>query len=304
MATAGKSGIGRFRDDVRAFVKGDGGKIVAIANRLLGSPDVYGHEEREPEQSVNFITCHDGFTLNDLVSYNHKHNEANREKNRDGFDDNLSWNCGFEGPTDNEKVERLRNRQVKNFLALTLIAIGTPMLLMGDEVRRCQSGNNNAYCQNNEISWFDWELVARHRDIHRFVKRLIALRLNRELPIERSDITLNELIRNQHIQWHGVKLNSPDWSHESHALSATVVSPGGGFRLHMITNAYWEQLEFELPVNRDIHGPWYRCIDTALDSPDDISDWLTAPVVEDSTYLVQPRSVVVLIARSHNALTT
>ncbi len=130
--------------------------VSKIAARFLGSPDIYGHEEREPEQSINFVTCHDGFTLNDLVSYDEKHNEANGEDNRDGDNDNRSWNCGVEGPTDDPEIERLRSRQVKNFLALTLLALGTPMLQMGDEVRRTQRGNNNAYCQDNEISWFDW----------------------------------------------------------------------------------------------------------------------------------------------------
>ena len=149
-----------------------------MAARLFGSPDIYGHEEREAEQSVNFVTCHDGFTLNDLVSYNHKHNEANGEENRDGTDDNLSWNCGVEGPTADPAVERLRTRQVKNFFTLTLLALGVPMLLMGDEVRRTQRGNNNAYCQDNEISWFDWTLLEQHRDLHRFVKMLIAHRLH------------------------------------------------------------------------------------------------------------------------------
>ena len=144
---------------------------VPRGRRLLGSPDIYGHEEREAEQSINFVTCHDGFTLNDLVSYNHKHNEANGEDNRDGSNDNLSWNCGVEGPTDDPAIEALRNRQVKNFFALELLSAGTPMLLMGDEVRRTQRGNNNAYCQDSEISWFDWSLLERHADIHRFVKR-------------------------------------------------------------------------------------------------------------------------------------
>ena len=176
---------GRFRDDVRAFVKGDGGTVQSLAHRLTGSPDVYGHEEREAEQSINFVTCHDGFTLNDLVSYNTKHNEANGHDNRDGASDNLSWNCGVEGPSDDPAVERLRNRQVKNFLALTMLAAGTPMLLMGDEVRRTQRGNNNAYCINDDTTWFDWDLVARHGDVHRFAKELIALRIGRE-PADRA----------------------------------------------------------------------------------------------------------------------
>ena len=195
---------GKFRDDVRSFLKGDNGMARTLAYRLTGSPDVYQREEREAEQSINFVTCHDGFTLNDLVSFNGKHNEDNGEGNRDGTDQNWSWNCGAEGRTDNPEIERLRNRQIKNFLTLTLLAIGTPMLLMGDEARRSQAGNNNAYCQDNEISWFDWRLLDRHADIHRFTKALIALRMSRNLPVERLDMTLSELLRRQPIQWHGV----------------------------------------------------------------------------------------------------
>src|SRR5258705_13693952 len=144
-----------------------------MANRLLGSPDVYGHQEREPEKSVNFVTSHDGFTLNDLVSYDRKHNEANGEENRDGSDDNRTWNCGVEGPTDDPAVEQLRNRQGKNFFAVVLLALGTPILLMGDEVRRTQRGNNNAYCLDDDTSWLDWNLLGRHDDVRRFVRLLI-----------------------------------------------------------------------------------------------------------------------------------
>jgi glycogen operon protein len=239
---------GRFRDDVRSFLKGENGTARAMAFRLTGSPDVYRREEREAEQSINFVTCHDGFTLNDLVSFNTKHNEANGEGNRDGADHNASWNCSVEGPTADPEVERLRNRQVKNFLTLTLLATGTPMLLMGDEVRRTQGGNNNAFCQNNEISWFDWTLIEKHADFHRFVRELIALRMNRNLPVERLDMTLTELLRRQPIQWHGVKLNAPDWGHESHTLAATVRLFGYPLFLHLIINAYWEALEFEIPA--------------------------------------------------------
>jgi glycogen operon protein len=165
---------GRFRDDIRSFVKGDEGKAWALGQRILASPDIYAAEGREPEQSVNFVTCHDGFTLEDLVSYDTKHNEANGEDNRDGNDQNLSWNCGVEGPTDDPEIERLRRRQVKNLLTLELLAVGVPMLTMGDEVRRTQLGNNNAYCQDSEISWFDWRLLDEHADVHRFTKLLIA----------------------------------------------------------------------------------------------------------------------------------
>jgi len=287
---------GRFRDDVRSFLKADAGTVQSLAYRLTGSPDVFGKEEREAEQSINFVACHDGFTLNDLVSYNTKHNEANGHGNADGASDNRSWNCGVEGPTDDAAVERLRNRQVKNFLTLTMLAVGTPMLLMGDEVRRTQRGNNNAYCINDETTWFDWDLVVRHGDVHRFAKQLMTLRNNRHLPSEPFVVTLAEMLRRQFVTWHGVRLNAPDWGRDSHTLAATAHLLGGQTRLHVIANAYWAALEFEIPPAGDAHSAWRRIIDTSLDSPHDMCAWPDAPAVPDSTYLVQPRSVVVLIA--------
>lgn len=286
---------GRFRDDVRRFLRGDKGTVSSLASRLLGSPDIYGHEEREAEQSVNFVTCHDGFTLNDLVSYNEKHNEANGEDNRDGANDNLSWNCGAEGPSDDAAIEALRNRQVKNFHALELLAAGTPMLLMGDEVRRSQRGNNNAYCQDNEISWFDWSLLERHADIHRFVRQLNAFRHRRDVVAEQDRFSLNELLRRAQIHWHGVALDRPDWSEDSHTLAFTLRSVHARFLFHGMLNAYWEPLAFELPpVLAESRQTWRRCIDTALASPDDINSWEKAPLVGQATYVVKPRSVVLL----------
>jgi glycogen operon protein len=286
---------GRFRDDVRRFLKGDNGSVSGVASRLLGSPDIYGHEEREAEQSINFVTCHDGFTLNDLVSYNHKHNEANGENNRDGSDDNLSWNCGAEGPTDDAAIDALRNRQVKNFLALEMLAAGTPMLLMGDEVRRTQRGNNNAYCQDSDISWFDWSLLEQHSDIHRFVRALNAFRQRRDVVAEGNKLSLNQLLQRAKIEWHGVMLNCPDWSEHSHSLAFTLRSLRARYLLHGMLNAYWEPLTFELPpVLAEDQQPWRRCIDTALASPDDIYLWEKAPLVTQATYLVQPRSLALL----------
>ena len=288
---------GRFRDDVRRFVKGDDGSVGGVATRLMGSPDLYGHEEREAEQSIQFVTCHDGFTLNDLVSYNHKHNEANGENNRDGSNDNLSWNCGVEGPTDDGAVEALRNRQVKNFLTLLFVATGTPMLSMGDEVRRTQRGNNNAYCQDNEISWFDWTLLERHGDVHRFVKVLNVFRQRRDVVDEAEMPTLNELLRRANIDWHGVALNQPDWSDHSHSLAFTVRSISARFVVHGMLNAYWEPLKFELPpVPAHSESGWRRCLDTALPSPADAQQFEDAPSINSSTYLVHPRSIAVVAA--------
>ncbi len=285
---------GRFRDDVRRFVKGDDNTVPALAARVLGSPDLYDHEEREPEQSINFVTCHDGFTLNDLVSYNEKHNLVNGEDNRDGANDNFSWNCGAEGPTDDCDIESLRNRQVKNFFTLLLLATGTPMLLMGDEVRRTQRGNNNAYCQDGEVSWFDWSLRERYADVHRFVKVLADYRQRRDVVAE-STLTLNELLRRARIAWHGVALRCPDWSPHSHSIAFTLETLRSRFLLHAMFNAYWEALTFELPRRPDDRlYAWRRCIDTALVSPDDIQRWQDAPTLTTSSYTVQPRSVVVL----------
>ena len=258
---------GRFRDDVRSFFRGEPGTVTRFADRLVGSPELYGHKEREAEQSVNFVTCHDGFTLNDLVSYDRKHNEANGEDNRDGANDNRSWNCGIEGPTDDPAIERLRNRQVKNFLTVTMLSLGMPMMSMGDELRRTQSGNNNAYCQDNEISWLDWTLLERHAELHRFVALLNARRLLRDTEHERRRVTLNQMIRQANKAWHGVKLGQPDWGYHSHSLAFEALLEEAELHVYAIFNAYWEPLDFELPTPAGGAGSWRRWIDTALNSP-------------------------------------
>ncbi len=286
---------GRFRDDARDFIRGVEGSTARFADRMIGSPEIFGHEECEPEQSVNFVTCHDGFTLNDLVSYNDKHNEANGENNRDGASDNRSWNCGAEGPTDDPVVEKLRNRQVKNFITATLLSMGMPMILMGDEVRQTQRGNNNAYCQDNEISWFDWSLVEKHPDVLRFTTLLIERRRLRVTAHEDQRESLNQMLKRAKFSWHGVKLNQPDWSDHSHCLAFTAELQKEKMLLHLILNAYWEPLEFELPPLKG-GGRWRRWIDTALDSPQDIVPWKTSPMISGSLYRVEPRSVVVLFA--------
>ncbi|PYO11216.1 MAG: glycogen debranching enzyme GlgX [Candidatus Rokuibacteriota bacterium] len=288
---------GRFRDDVRSFFRGEEGVIQAFADRLIGSPSIYGHEQREPEQSVNFVTCHDGFTLNDLVSYDRKHNEANGEDNRDGADDNRSWNCGVEGPTEDPDIDKLRTRQAKNFFTVTMLSAGMPMMLMGDEVRRTQGGNNNAYCQDNATSWFDWTLLAKHADVHRFVSLLNARRVLRDVEHEEKRVALNQLLLQEDITWHGVKLGEPDWRNSSHSLAFTVRLTMDRTHYHTILNAYWEPLEFELPPVADGgRHPWRRWVDTFLDSPHDIVEWEQAPAVPGRTYRAEPRSVVVLFA--------
>jgi isoamylase len=287
---------GKFRDDVRSFFCAEPGSVRRIADRIVGSPEIYGHEEREAEQSVNFVTCHDGFTLNDLVSYNHKHNEANGEDNRDGANDNRSWNCGIEGPTDDPAIERLRVRQMKNFLTVTLLSIGMPMILMGDEMRRTQGGNNNAYCCDSETNWLDWKLLDRHSDMHRFVRLLIKRRLSRAAGAERTRKTLNQLIAEARKEWHGTKLNRPDWSDHSHSLAFSVTPPEQDVSLYLILNAYWEALRFELPERIGSESNWRCWIDTSFDSPRDIVEWEDAAPVATGPYLAGPRAVIVLLA--------
>jgi isoamylase len=289
---------GRFRDDVRSFFRGEDGSLTRFADRMLGSHEIYRHKEREAEQSVNFVTCHDGFTLNDLVSYNGKHNEANGEDNRDGADDNRSWNCGIEGPTDDPAVEKLRNRQVKNFLTATMLSLGLPMFVMGDEVRRTQHGNNNAYCQDSEANWFDWSLMTKHPDVHRFVKLLVARRRLRDTGPERERLTLTQLISGATKSWHGVRIDQPDWSDNSHSVAFSAELKREGLVVYIIFNAYGDLLEFELPrPEGSERGPWRRWIDTFLEAPQDIVTWQEAPSVPDHTYRAGPQSVVVLWAR-------
>jgi isoamylase len=290
---AWKEWNGRFRDDCRDFFRGASGAVARFADRLVGSPEVYGHKGREAEQSINFVTCHDGFTLNDLVSYDRKHNEANGEQNRDGADDNRSWNCGAEGPTADPAIEELRNRQVKNCLAVTALALGVPMILMGDEVRRTQGGNNNAYCHDDESNWFDWSLVDTHADVRRFVRLLCARRLLRDVEHERQRVSLTQLIAGATKAWHGVKLGQPDWGNDSHSIAFSAEMPKQGMVVHLILHGYWEPLDFEVPPAA---GAWRRWIDTSLADPNDIVEWQDAPPVSGRTYRAGPRSVVVLYA--------
>src|SRR5215813_13119392 len=294
---------GRFRDDIRSFFRGEEGTVDRLADRLLGSPSLYAHKQREPEASVNFVTCHDGFTLNDLVSYDRKHNEANGEDNRDGTDDNRSWNCGVEGPTDDPGIDKLRTRQLKNFRPTTMLAPGMPMMLMGDEVRRTQHGNNNAYCLDDETTWFDWTLVAKRADLLRFVSMLNAFRALRDPRYEQEGWSLSELLERSDIGWHGIRLNDPDWRSSSHSIAFMTRPPKEGRLFHVMINAYWEPLSFELPPVDDAGHPWRRWIDTFLDSPDDIADWDQAPEVAGSSYRVRPRSVVILFMGSYPGFT-
>jgi isoamylase len=285
---------GPFRDDVRRFVKSDRGAVNNLAARILASPDIYFRLDTDINRCVNFVTCHDGFTLSDLVSYNEKHNEANNEQSRDGCNHNFSWNCGAEGETDNPAVKQLRWQQIKNFLTILFMSQGTPMLLMGDEIRHTQLGNNNAYCQDNELSWFDWSLVEKHSDLLCYVKKLIHFTQGLEIFREEKFLQIDRVSAKPHIIWHGQRLRQPDWSEDSHFLAFSLCHPPSGERLHVIFNAYWKSLEFELPSLKLGHS-WNRIIDTALPAPEDFSDSFAPKKIYEDHYLVQARSSVVLL---------
>ena len=289
---------GRYRDDVRRFVRGDPGLVGAIASRLGGSADIYQERGGSPLNSVNFVTCHDGFTLNDLVSFNQKHNEANGESNADGINDNLSWNCGAEGDSGDPRIELLRNRQVRNFMAILLLSRGIPMFVAGDEIRRSQKGNNNAYCQDNEISWFDWTLVNKHSELLRFCRGMIRFR--KLHAAVRSDQFFNGSVNERglkDVSWHGTKLHRPGWDDPgARALAMTLAGFGGDPDLHVMFNMFWNSLDFELPV---VPGRrWCLAVDTARPSPYDIADPGSEPDVLGSTHLVEARSAVVLVNRA------
>lgn len=285
---------GRFRDDVRRFFRGDPGTVRDLAWRMTGSFDLFRKKvSYTSHRSINFVTAHDGFTLADLVSYNHKHNAANGEDSRDGADHNHSWNCGVEGPSDDPAVLALRARQMRNLLATTLLARGTPMLLGGDEFGRTQRGNNNAYCQDNEISWFDWTLADENASLVRFVRAMIALRQRH--PTLTAAHKMNgksyDAMLHHGVTFHGVHLNQPDWGYHSHSLAMHLHPVTEDTGLYVIMNAYYEPLTFDLPLEK----AWRRLIDTSLATPDDIvEDEQHAPLLTETRYHAAPRSVVVL----------
>ena len=278
---------GRYRDDIRRFVKGDPGLVGAVATRMAGSSDLYQASGRLPTNSVNFVCCHDGFTLNDLVSYNQKHNEGNGEGNRDGNDNNSSWNCGAEGETGDPAVEGLRNRQIRNFAAILMLSRGVPMFVAGDEVRRTQQGNNNAYCQDNVISWFDWTLPEKNADLHRFWKLMIEFRK------AHAAVHRGQFFGPGEVAWHGTKLNEPGWlDPEARVLAMTLARLNGDSDIHVMLNMHWDRLDFELPPNRR----WFKAVDTSAAPPHDIENPGSEPPVAGGTYPLEGRSVVVLIS--------
>jgi glycogen operon protein len=286
---------GKYRDCVRKFLKGDAGQVSELAQRIAGSPDLY--RERGPSASVNFVTCHDGFTLWDLVSYDDKHNEANGEANRDGANDNYSWNCGVEGPTDDPQMLALRRRQVKNALTILFVSQGTPMLLMGDEVGRTQEGNNNAYCHDSPLTWMDWTLKDKNAELFRFCRLMIAFR--KRHPCLRHELHGGAGGSSLQLIWHGVQPERPDWSAESRSLAFSAGHRNGGEEdwVYVALNAYWETLRFELPA-APAGLRWHVFANTGMAPPADVCEpGAEAVLGEQEAVLVGARSAIVLVAR-------
>jgi isoamylase len=296
---------GRFRDTVRRFGKGDSGQVRDLGWRLTGSADLYGDDGRSPYNSVNFVTCHDGFTLYDLVSYNGKHNEVNGEANQDGCNDNNSWNCGAEGKTNNSEIERLRKQMVKNYACCLLFSSGTPMILGGDEFLRTQKGNNNAYCQDNDTSWFDWRDTERNKDILNFFKKAIAF-TRRCTILQRRKFCLGVDLNADSIpdlSWFGPGLNPPNWLDPELRTLCMLLdgseekSEAGRYYLYVVFNADFRMQAIRIPPapNETI---LYRVVDTSLPAGEDFLEaGHEIPLNPADLYLVNPRSTVVLLGR-------
>jgi glycogen operon protein len=284
---------GQYRDQVRRFWRGEPGLTGQLATRLAGSSDLYERAGRRPASSINFITCHDGFTLWDLVSYNHKHNRANGEDDRDGSNENYSWNCGVEGETLSEKVLNLRYRQARNLFATLMLSQGTPMILGGDEFLRTQKGNNNAWCQDNEISWVDWSLADRHAGFLRFCREMIALRKRHPALRRKSFVQPGDVI------WHGTLPGEPDFGGGSRTLALAYDGSRTGREpdrdLYIAFNAWQEPLRFVIPYAPQ-GRPWRRAVDTSLAAPQDIVGPEEGPrYLPGASYTVAAHSLIVLI---------
>jgi isoamylase len=292
----------RYRDTVRSFWKGDAGKLSDFASRLTGSADFFAHRGRGPWSSVNFVTAHDGFTLNDVCAYDAKHNEANGEDNRDGSDNNHSWNCGAEGPTDDPEINALRERQIRNMLASLLLSRGTPMLLAGDEFGRTQNGNNNAYCQDNEISWLNWDIKDKGQELIRFVALLSRIR--QRFPILHRNRWLtaawNDDLGIKDVTWltpTASEMTSENWTDpngkcigillDGRAQTSGISRRGEDATLLLIVNSYWDMVPFKLPKVAGGHA-WRCVVDT--DKPDQIE---AASFTLEDTYEVTGRSMLV-----------
>jgi isoamylase len=289
---------GKYRDSVRRFLKGDNGLVGEIANRIQGSPDLYWY--RGPTASVNFITCHDGFTLRDLVSYNGKHNEANGEWNNDGSNDNNSWNCGWEGETDDPGLNALRRRQIKNAATLLFLSRGVPMLLMGDEVGRTQGGNNNSYCHDSAMSWIDWNSVEREKELLRFFSKLLAFRQAHPVLRGHRFFEHRDCVGSgkPDIGFHGTRVGQPDWGGSSTCLAYLLCGKHATPQdddIYVAINMYWDGLPFQVPQASEGKN-WRVAINTSMPSPEDIFDREGGPRVDSAEVIVGGRSIIVLVA--------
>jgi len=294
---------GKYRDTIRRFIKGDDDMVGAMAQRILGSPDMYA--SRGPTASINFICCHDGFNLMDLVSYNDKHNWANGEHNNDGANDNNSWNCGWEGETDDPGINELRFRQIKNAVSILMTSQGIPMILMGDEVGRTQCGNNNTYCHDNELSWFDWELVNKNANLLRFFQNIIAFRLAHPVLRNRYHLSERDYVGSGYadITWHGTEAWHADWSAGSHALAFMLCGKharGGTVHddyIYVAMNTHWDALWFK-PPQLPFGMQWRCAVNTGMPSPQDSWPVGSEPVLQDQrSILLGNRSVAILVGR-------
>jgi len=285
---------GQYRDDVRRFWRGDDGFLGVFAQRICGSADIYSKSGKGPASSINFVTCHDGFTLHDVVSYRHKHNEPNGQDNHDGTSENFTENYGAEGETADGEIESIRKRQIKNFLVTLLISRGVPMLLSGDEWRRTQRGNNNAYCQDNETSWHDWSYLERHADVFRFTRGMIAFR--RAHPI----LSEERFYTDAEIHWFRPQGGLPNWAEPKEKQVGCVIREGEQRALCLMFNAGADAVDFSLPVLLP-GARWHLAVDTSRDAPQDLFGAGEEPPWEDPrTYPLSPRSSVILLARETN----
>jgi glycogen operon protein len=282
---------GRYRDDVRRFWRGDDGMVGLFASRICGSADIYTGSGKGPDGSINFVTCHDGFTLNDLVSYCDKHNEANGENNYDGTNDNFSENYGAEGEATDAAIETLRKHQIKNFLLTLFISRGVPMLLGGDEFRRTQGGNNNAYCQDNETSWYDWNCLELHREIFRFTRGMIAFRQSH--PV----LSREQFYTDAEINWLGPHGGLPDWADPKGKQFACSIHEDEQNALCLMFNAGADAVDFVLPTIPQ-GARWHLAVDTSREESQDLFTSGEEPPCEDPhAYHLNPRSSVILLAR-------
>jgi isoamylase len=290
---------GRYRDVIRQFMRGDRGLVSEVAARLCGSSDLYQPNGRLPINSINFLTSHDGFTLWDLVSYNEKHNEANGEDNRDGTDDNRSWNSGVEGETEDPAVLGLRARRARNMIAILLLSQGVPMVLSGDELLRSQRGNNNAYCQDNEIGWLNWNMDERGLQMLRFTRQMIAFRRRHPSLMRRRFLTGERRAgtRFPDVCWHGIELEQPLWDDpQAQVLAFTLAGLAADEEdIHIILNMSETPLKMPLPPLGE--RTWHVAIDTDKDAPDDIIEPPRQWPVPEALYVVQACTVVVLESR-------